>query len=228
VTHEVWLVGPIRLGDVSAGKSRRTSRSREKDEAVDQGRADVDRRPTARRSRKPLPVGGPTVGRKTSRPWVRTSTLVSGAPVRRSDIPAGSWIKDEGERGIARLRRRPRSCTRNERSQSQSRSFSETPEGLNTIVAYLQAGSTEFAVRYGRNPIGVPTLEIENAPASIFPRRWGTANIADDRGVARAIAAGGFRHLGAARLGPRRNGREGARYGMKPTRSISPRTAITA
>ena len=126
------------------------------------------------RSSRPQSAGGPTVGRRNIEPWVRDFNARRQALNEAINIPAGSWVKTNLNVDSPGLRRRSPFCSRNERSQSQSPRVSpQTPEGLNTIVADLQAGGNEFAVRYEKESHAVPaarTLKMPRPRSSSW--RW--------------------------------------------------------
>ncbi len=101
-------------------------------------------------------------------PWVRDFNARRQTPNKTINIPAGSWVRanlDVNPPGFAVVRLFAPGTSE---VKARARSFSETPEGLNTIVADLRAGSNEFAVRYEKESHVVPVLELENAPAPIF------------------------------------------------------------
>ena len=105
---------------------------------------------------------------KDIEPWVRDFNSRRQTPNAAINIPAGSWVTatlDVDSPGFAVVRLFGPGVSE---IKAKARSFSQTPNGLNTLVVDLQADGNEFAVKYEKESHSVPTLEIENTPAAIF------------------------------------------------------------
>jgi hypothetical protein len=101
-------------------------------------------------------------------PWVKDFNARVQGPMAAVDIPAGSWIKttlnvDSSGTAVIRL-----SAPGAKEVKGKLRSVSQTAEGEITLVAELQAGGNEFAVRYEKESHAVPSLELETPPTPIF------------------------------------------------------------
>jgi hypothetical protein len=189
VTHEVWLVGQfdwaMYLPQVE--KDIEIARKMKPWTKEEQTWTSADGKTIATTTRWRAD-GWP----KDIEPWVRDFNARVRSLSAAVDIPSGSWIKTKvniASPGFAVVRL---FAPGSSEVKARARSFSETPEGLNTIVADLRAGSNGFAVRYEKESHTVPTLEIENAPASIFLTAMEAQLTSPMTGVARSDAAGGF------------------------------------
>ncbi|MGA7698205.1 MAG: hypothetical protein WCB27_01240 [Thermoguttaceae bacterium] len=189
VTHEIWLVGQfdwaMYLPQVE--KDIEIARKMKPWTKEEQTWTSADGKTIATTTRWRAD-GWP----KDIEPWVRDFNARVRSLSAAIDIPAGSWIKTKlhvASPGFAVVRLFAPGTSE---VKARARSFSETPEGLNTIVADLRAGSNEFAVRYEKESHTLPMLEMENAPASIFLTAMEAQLTSPMTGVARSDAAGGF------------------------------------
>ena len=226
VTHEVWLVGQFDWGMYLPDVEKDIDIA-QTDEALDQGRAEVDvgRWQEHRDSRR---AGGPTAGRRTSSLGSETSTLVPKAQRRKSTIPAGSWVKttlNADSPGIAVVRLSGPAP----RNQSQCpRAISQTRTEQYIIVADLQRGGNDFAVQYEKESHALPSFELENAPAPIFLEAEEGQLTPPMQKVARRMPpAAPSSLLRSARAAAKKMARCST-TAMQPIKSTFPRTATTA
>jgi len=189
LTHEVWLVGQFNwaMYQPQAEKDIEIARKMKPWTKEEQTWTSADGKTIATTTRWRAD-GWP----KDIEPWVRDFNARVRSLSAAIDIPAGSWIKTKvnvASPGFAVVRLFAPGTSE---VKARARSFSETPEGLNTIVADLRAGSNEFAVRYEKESHTLPTLEIENAPTSIFLGAIEAQLTSPMTAVARSDAASGF------------------------------------
>jgi hypothetical protein len=188
VTHEVWLVGqfdwamylPQVEEDIAIAQKMKPWTKEKQTWA----RADGKKLMKSTRWRAD---GWP----KDVEPWLRDFNARAQGPAAAIDIPAGSWIKttlhvDSPGIGVIRL-----FAPGAKDIKGNLRSNSQTAEGMNTLVAELQAGDNEFAVQYEKASHALPTLELENAPATIFLEAENGRLTPPMRKVARKDAAAG-------------------------------------
>ena len=210
-----------------AGRERH--RNRAKDEALDEGRADVDVGRRQDRSQRPTrwrADGWP----KDIEPWVRDFNARAQGPAARDRHSRRLVDQDDGERRFAGHRRDPSLRARRQGDQSQRRpSFSRTPDE----AQYPSSRSSKRAAM--RSPCSmrkkshaVPTLELEAAPASIFLEAEDGQLTPPMRKLARKDAAGGaVIVVPPARAAAKRTAKRSTTV-TQPTKSTSPRTASTA
>jgi hypothetical protein len=165
VTHEVWLVGQFNWSmylpqvekDIEIAQKMKPWTKEEQVWTSKDGKMIAT---TVRWRADGWPKG--------IEPWVRDFNARVRSHSPAIDIPAGSWIKTKlnvKSPGLSVVRLRAPGVSE---IKTNFRSFSQTREGLNTIVAELHTGGNDFAVRYEKESHVVPAIEIENPPAAIF------------------------------------------------------------
>ncbi|MCC6127350.1 MAG: hypothetical protein IT426_20505 [Pirellulales bacterium] len=166
VTHEVWLMGqfdwakylPAVEKDIEMAKNAKPWTREEITWTLPDGKKIAS--PVKWRV-----AGGP----KEIEPWVKDFNARAQRPAAEIAIPAGSWLKttlNADRTGISVIRLSAPGAK--DIKTTNLRSFFQTADGENTLVAELRAGGNEFALRYETDSHAVPSLELENAPAAIF------------------------------------------------------------
>jgi hypothetical protein len=165
VTHEVWLVGQfdwaMYLPDV------------EKD--IDTAR---EMKPWTKEEHTWILADGKKLTAPASwraegwpkgvEPWIKEFNSRIRGRATAIEVPADSWIKtilnaESAGSTVIRL-----SASGVEEIKTRFRSVSKSSEGKYILVAELQAGGNELAVRYEKKSHALPTLELETVPAAIF------------------------------------------------------------
>jgi len=188
VTHEVWLVGqfdwamylPQVEKDIAIARKMKPWTKEEQTWALADGKTIAT---PARWRAKGWP--------KDIEPWVKDFNARAQGPSAAIDIPAGSWIKttlNVDSKGTAVIRL---SAPGAKEVKGNVRSISHTVGGEYTLVAELQAGDNEIAVRYEKESHSAPSLELETAPASIFLEAEDGQLTAPMRKLVRKDSAGG-------------------------------------